>query len=40
MALHGYDVLGAGACHRSAAGPNAGGIGRHGGDGWQYGLHR
>lgn len=44
MALHGYDVVaaGAGACHagaqRSAVGPDAGGAGRHGGR--QFGLRR
>jgi hypothetical protein len=39
MALHGYDVVGAGACHAGAHGSAAGGIGRHG-DGWQFGRRR
>ncbi|TVU22536.1 hypothetical protein EJB05_32243, partial [Eragrostis curvula] len=39
MALHGYDVAGAGACHAGARRSDAGGIGRHG-DGWQFGMRR
>jgi hypothetical protein len=39
MALHGYDVVGAGAGHAGAHGTGAGGIGRHG-DGWQFGWRR
>ncbi|KAL6626473.1 hypothetical protein ACP70R_030199 [Stipagrostis hirtigluma subsp. patula] len=43
MALHGYDVLGAGACHagafRPGVGPDVSGTGRDG-DGWQYRLRR
>ncbi|KAK3159959.1 hypothetical protein QOZ80_1BG0053360 [Eleusine coracana subsp. coracana] len=50
MALHGYDVVGAGAgaaachaggAHRSAVGPQAaGGVGSRHGGGWQFGLRR
>ncbi|OEL38041.1 hypothetical protein BAE44_0000939 [Dichanthelium oligosanthes] len=43
MALHGYDVVGAGTRHagalRSGVGPDVGGMG-HDGDGWEFRLRR
>ncbi|CAO2203104.1 unnamed protein product [Urochloa humidicola] len=45
MALHGYDVAGAGARHaggalRSGVGPDVGGMGNDDGDGWEFQLRR
>ncbi|KAL6850519.1 hypothetical protein ACP4OV_021146 [Aristida adscensionis] len=44
MALHGYDVLGADACHAGAfgpsVGPNVSGAGRDSTDGWEFRLRR